>query len=420
MANALNSKTDSREPEKDEAERAPLLWEPREGLPEITSDADALTDVIAALRSGAGPVAIDAERASGYRYGQRAYLVQVRREGAGTALIDPVPCSDLSELSSALSGTEMVLHAAHQDLPCLTEINLRPSRLFDTELAGRLLGYQKVGLGAMVERLLGLRLAKEHSAVDWSQRPLPKDWLRYAALDVEILVELRDVLAQELTAAGKLEWALEEFASVLAAPPKEPRPDPWRRTSGIHRVRNQRALAVVRELWCERDRIAREKDFSPGRVLPDAAIVEAASRMPRTVSELLEIRQFGIKLARRHVNTWIKAINRARDMGQPDLPRPSPPGNGPPPVNRWADRAPDAARRLESARSTVTGIAEKVVMPSENLLLPDTVRRLSWAPPTPVVPETVSEFLRSRGARNWQIDLTAEPLTTALRESEKR
>ena len=204
MANALNSKTDPREPEKDEAERAPLLWEPREGLPEITSDADALTDVIAALRSGAGPVAIDAERASGYRYGQRAYLVQVRREGAGTALIDPVPCSDLSELSSALSGTEMVLHAAHQDLPCLTEINLRPSRLFDTELAGRLLGYQKVGLGAMVERLLGLRLAKEHSAVDWSQRPLPKDWLRYAALDVEILVELRDVLAEELTAAGGL------------------------------------------------------------------------------------------------------------------------------------------------------------------------------------------------------------------------
>ena len=142
--------------------------------------------------------------------------------------------------------------------------------------------------------------------------------------------------------------------------------------------------------------------------------------MPRTVSELIEIRQFGIKLARRHVNTWIKAINRARDMGQPDLPRPSPPGNGPPPVNRWADRAPDAARRLESARSTVTGIAEKVVMPSENLLLPDTVRRLSWAPPTPVAPETVSEFLRSRGARNWQIALTAEPLTTALRESEKR
>ena len=108
MANALNSKTDPREPEKDGAERAPLLWEPREGLPEITSDADALTDVIAALRSGAGPVAIDAERASGYRYGQRAYLVQVRREGAGTALIDPVPCSDLSEQIGRASCRERV------------------------------------------------------------------------------------------------------------------------------------------------------------------------------------------------------------------------------------------------------------------------------------------------------------------------
>lgn len=420
MANALNSKTDPREPEKDEAERAPLLREPREGLPEVTSDAEALSGVVAALRSGTGPVAIDAERASGYRYGQRAYLVQVRREEAGTALIDPVSCPDLSELSTALGGTEMVLHAAHQDLPCLAEINLRPAQLFDTELAGRLLGYQRVGLGAMVERLLNLRLAKEHSAVDWSQRPLPEDWLRYAALDVEILIELRDALEEELTAAGKLEWALEEFASVLAAPPKEPRPDPWRRTSGIHRVRNQRALAVVRELWYERDRIARERDFSPGRVLPDAAIVEAASRMPRTTSELTEIRQFGIKLARRYVTTWIKAINRARDMGQPDLPRPNPPGDGPPPVNRWADRAPEAARRLEAARSTITELSEKVVMPSENLLLPDTVRRLSWAPPATVDTETVGEFLRSRGARNWQIELTAGPLTTALRRAEKK
>src|SRR5699024_8762752 len=174
----------------DLAVSAPRRWCPRAGLRELAPAAGARTGVIGALRSGAGPVAIDAEPASGYRYGERAYLVQVRREGAGTALIDPVPCSDLSELSVALSDTEMVLHAAHQDLPCLTEINLRPSRLFDTELAGRLLGYQKVGLGAMVERLLGLRLAKEHSAVDWSQRPLPKDWLRYAALDVEILVEL--------------------------------------------------------------------------------------------------------------------------------------------------------------------------------------------------------------------------------------
>lgn len=419
MANALNPKTESREPEKDDEETAPLLREPREGLPEVTADPDALSDVVSALSSGSGPVAVDAERASGYRYGQRAYLVQLRREGAGSALIDPIACPDLSELNSALQGTEMVLHAAHQDLPCLTEVHLRPERLFDTELAGRLLGYHRVGLGSMVERLLNVRLAKEHSAVDWSQRPLPEDWLRYAALDVEILVDLRDHLEAELEESGKLPWALEEFASVLNAPPKEPRRDPWRRTSGIHRVRNQRALAAVRELWYDRDRIAQERDISPGRVLPDAAIVEAASTMPRTSAELTSIRQFGIKLARRYVPTWISAVNRARDMEQSELPRPNAPGDGPPPVNRWADRSPEAARRLESARATVSQLAEDVVMPAENLLLPDTVRRLAWTPPEEVEPGSVGEFLRSRGAREWQIGLTAQPLATALVHAQK-
>nr|WP_184290252.1 ribonuclease D [Nocardiopsis algeriensis] len=410
----MNSKTESRGPD-DDAERAPLLKEPSEGLPEVTSDAAALAGVTAAFAAGTGPVAVDAERASGYRYGQRAYLVQLRREGAGSALVDPVACPDLSGLSSALSGTEMVLHAAHQDLPCLTELHLRPDRLFDTELAGRLLGYQRVGLGFMVERMLHVRLAKEHSAVDWSQRPLPEEWLRYAALDVEILIDLRDALEAELEESGKLEWAREEFDSILAAPPKEPRPDPWRRTSGIHRVRNQRSLAAVRELWYERDRIAQEKDVSPGRVLPDAAIVEAATAMPRTAAELSRIRQFGIKLARRYPATWLKAVNRAREMPPEELPRPNAPGDGPPPVNRWADRAPDAACRLEAVRTAVTGIAEDVVMPTENLLLPDTVRRLAWAPPATVDPDSVGEFLRERGAREWQIGLTALPLATALR-----
>ncbi|MFL1379238.1 HRDC domain-containing protein [Nocardiopsis protaetiae] len=415
----MNSKTEPREPGDDDAEKAPLLREPREGLPEVTSDADALAGVVAAVAAGSGPIAVDAERASGYRYGQRAYLVQLRREGSGSALIDPIACPDLSGLDEVVGGAEVVLHAAHQDLPCLSEVNLRPRRLFDTELAGRLLGYQRVGLGFMVERMLHVRLAKEHSAVDWSQRPLPEDWLRYAALDVEILIELRDALETELEEAGKLGWAQEEFASVLAAPPKEPRADPWRRTSGIHRVRNQRSLAAVRELWYERDRIAQERDISPGRVLPDAAIVEAAATMPKNTTELNRIRQFGIKLARRYPGTWMKAIDRAREMAQADLPRPNAPGDGPPPVNRWADRAPEAARRLEAARATVTGIAEDIMMPTENLLLPDTVRRLAWAPPAAVDPDAVGAFLRERGAREWQIGLTSEPLATALKTAEE-
>ena len=231
--------------------------------------------------AGTGPVAVDAERASGYRYGQKAYLVQLRRAGAGTVLIDPIACPDLSGLDAALDGVEADLHAASQDLPCLAEVGYRPRLIFDTELAGRLLGYPRVALGTMLEEVLGYRLAKEHSAADWSVRPLSAEMLKYAALDVEVLTDLRDALAEQLDAQGKTEWARQEFAAIASAPPPQPRPDPWRRTSGIHRVRSRRGLAVVRELFQARDAIAHEADLSPRRVLADQAIIEAA-RMEAT------------------------------------------------------------------------------------------------------------------------------------------
>jgi ribonuclease D len=393
-----------------------LLTEPRDGLPEIVADPRALRHTVAALAAGEGPVAVDAERASGYRYTQRAYLVQLRRHGAGVALIDPVACPDLSAVDAALDGAETVLHAAQQDLPCLQELGFRPRRLFDTELAGRLLGYPRVALGVLVERLLGVRLAKEHSAADWSVRPLPEDWLRYAALDVELLIELRDALAGELEQAHKLAWAHEEFEAVLAAKPKAPRPDPWRRTSGIHRVRSQRGLAAVRELWSTRDRIARELDLAPGRVLHDKAIVEAALAMPRSQRSLHALPSFHHRRSRDHSAEWAAAVERARTCGEDELPRSATPGDGPPPSNRWAERAPEAARRLEAARAVVQRIAEEVSMPAENLLHPDTVRRVSWEGPEAQGAEAFAERLRSEGAREWQITLTSADLARAFAE----
>jgi hypothetical protein len=259
--------TQEQEAGQQHPEAVPLL-EPRDGLPPLVTTASALAEAVAALGAGEGPVAVDAERASGYRYGQRAFLVQLRRRGAGTVLIDPIACPDLSALDAALAGTEAVLHAASQDLPCLAELGYRPRQLFDTELAGRLLGYPRVGLGMLVETVLGFTLEKGHAAADWSTRPLPTEWLRYAALDVEVLVELRDALAAELAEQGKTEWARQEFAAVLAAEPPPPRPDPWRRTSGIHRVHTRRGMAVVRELWLERDKIARRRDLSPAGCCP--------------------------------------------------------------------------------------------------------------------------------------------------------
>ncbi|MBB3085450.1 ribonuclease D [Geodermatophilus sabuli] len=371
-------------------------------------------DYADALRAGTGPVAVDAERASGYRYGQRAYLVQLRRAGAGTGLVDPVPLPDLSVVQEAIADAEWVLHAANQDLPCLAEIGLVPRRVFDTELAARLAGLPRVGLGAVVESLLGFSLQKGHSAADWSTRPLPEEWLVYAALDVEVLVDLRDALARILEEQGKTEWARQEFEAILAAGPPAPKADPWRRTSGVHGLRNRRQLGMLRSLWQARDDLARRRDVAPGRVLPDAAMVSAVQADPRSEAALLELPVFRGRANRKLVGTWFGALVRGRELPDAELPLHSKPGDGPPPVSRWADRDPAAATRLQVARAGLSELSEKHSVPVENLLSPDLVRRLTWTPPELRDAESVAAVLRAGGAREWQVELTRDLLTDAV------
>jgi ribonuclease D len=390
------------------------LVDPRDGVPTPLVDQADLAAAIAALRGGTGPVAVDAERASGYRYGQRAYLVQLRRAGVGTLLIDPVALPDLSGLGAAMEDLEWVLHAATQDLPCLAERGMRPQRLFDTELAGRLLGYARVGLGSIIEETLGFTLEKGHSAADWSTRPLPEPWLRYAALDVELLIELRDHLARELDEQGKTTWAEEEFAAIVAAPPAPARVEPWRRTSGLHRVRKRRQLAVVRALWEARDAMARRRDTAPGRVLPDTAIVEAALAAPASEAELLAVPMFNGRSQRRHVSTWFAAVGSGLRLPEDELPDLKAAHEGPPPARSWAERDPAAAVRLAAARAAVTGLSEEHHLPAENLLAPDAVRRLAWSPPDPLDAQSVAAALRRYGAREWQIAATAGPLAASM------
>ncbi|WP_300008085.1 ribonuclease D [Pseudonocardia sp.] len=381
-------------------------------MPDVVSDGGTLRAVAEQFAAGTGPVAVDAERASGFKYSQRAYLVQLRREGAGTALVDPIPLgSDLSDLAPALTGPEWVLHAASQDLACLAEVGLTPTRLFDTELAGRLAGLPRVGLGPMVEQLLGLTLEKGHGAADWSRRPLPQDWLVYAALDVEVLVALRDHLAALLAEQGKLEWAHQEFEAVRTAGPPAPRAEPWRRTSGIHKLRKPRQLAAVRALWEARDRLAAERDIAPGRVLPDAAVVDAATRAPESAAALAAMPVFRGRSQRRLTSYWWAALSSAARLDATDLPSAATPSDGPPPVSRWADRDPDAAARLTAARAAVAGIGTQWQIPVENLLQPDLLRRLCWTPPED---GDITGFLRAGGARQWQAELLAPALEQAL------
>jgi ribonuclease D len=395
-----------------------LLTEPAEGTPDVVETHRALREAADALVAGQGPVAVDTERASGYRYSQRAYLVQVRRQGAGTFLIDPVALDDeIDPLIEALEDTEWVLHAASQDLPCLAELGLRPARLFDTELAGRLAGFERVALGTLVELLLGYHLEKGHGAADWSRRPLPQDWLDYAALDVELLVPLRDALEEELAEQGKLDWALEEFEALRTAPPAPPRAEPWRRTSGIHRVRSPRGLAAVRAVWEARDTLARQRDIAPGRVLPDSSIVQAAVAAPATEEELVALPVFRGRAQRRIADVWLRALRTAARLPKSELPDPSPAHEGPPPPNRWGDRDPAAAARLSAVRTALTAIAEAHRLPVENLLQPDLVRRTCWRPPAELSAEAVGKTLRDGGAREWQIELTVDALAQALNDA---
>lgn len=388
----------------------PLLW-PRDGDVRPTVDRDELIDLAARLARSDGPVALDAERASGYRYGSRAYLVQLRRADVGTALLDPIPLGDLAVLDAPLAAAEWVLHAATQDLPCLAEIGIRPRTLFDTELAGRLAGFPRVGLGPLVEHMLGLHLQKGHGAADWSTRPLPDSWLTYAALDVEVLVELRDAMAALLDRQGKLDWARQEFAAIVTAPPATARVDPWRRTSGIHQVHDRRTLAAIRELWTARDDIARRRDLAPHRVLPDPSIVEAAKALPASVTELTRLPVFSGRMQRRQADVWFAAVNRARALPAADLPPVHLPIDGPPAPARWAAKDPAAARRLAAARSGMADLSERLAIPLENLLSPDLLRRLMWSPPDPA---DLPAGLRAGGARPWQVELTAGVLQTAL------
>jgi len=400
---------------------APLL-ELRDGLPDVVDTDAGLLEACRALAAATGPVAIDAERASGYRYSNRAYLIQLRREGAGTWLVDPIGMSTLAPLQEALEGTEWILHAATQDLPCLREVGLTPTSLFDTELAGRLLGYPRVGLATLVETVLGQRMRKEHSAADWSTRPLPMPWLEYAALDVEVLVELRDHMATELERAGKAEWARQEFDHLLGFEPAV-RVDAWRRTSGVHRLRGRRALGAARALWEARDAIAAERDVTPGRILPDSAIVVAATVMPTDRRALLATQGFHGRGASRYAATWVEALRRVREMEEDELPTRAPRGDGPPHPRTWSDREPVADRRFKAAREAMLNLAEVHHLPVENLLTPDYLRRLMWAPPATREPAELAVAVRAQlasyGARPWQAELVTGALVGAILGAER-
>jgi ribonuclease D len=411
----------------EENSAVPLL-QPAQGTPPVIDTEFKFQDALTQLSQGNGPFAVDAERASGFRYSARAYLIQVKRSNGGLHLIDPIPFGPghelFAQLNSLMNTDEVILHASTQDLPCLRELGINPLSLFDTELAGRIAGLPRVGLGPLLENLMGVTLAKEHSAADWSARPLPKDWLTYAALDVELLVELRDRMYELLDQSKKLGWALEEFAAILKAPPAPPRVDPWRRTSGMHKIKRRDQLAIIKELWIARDKIASEQDIAPGKLLNDTAIVELAIAAAITKKEFEKaLRPLGLR-ARwlENLPLWLSSISAALSMPEDQWPAMRTNADTLPPIKLWRDKFPEKYAPLSHARAAIEIISEENQIPVENLITPEHVRRVCWKPPVgatqtlslPLVEQALSEL----GARQWQIALVAPALAAALLEKE--
>lgn len=401
----------------------PLLA-PLGGVPELIETPEALAEMISSLANGTGPIAIDAERASGYKYSARAYLIQIKRNGGGLHLIDPIAVGQThywSELNAAFADQEWIIHASTQDLACLREVGIDPQIMFDTELAGRIAGCERVGLGPLTEQLLGVTLAKEHSAVDWSIRPLRPEWLNYAALDVELLIELRNEIEKLLIDAGKLDWAKEDFAAILQAPAPQPRRDPWRRASGIHKVRDLNALAIIRSLWLARNEFGKEIDLAPGRVFNDETLLLIATKPPKGFGDFKKALLRRTRLTDMPFEDWFKLFEEAQNLEGDDLPKLRLPSEGLPPAKMWQSRNPIGYARLTHAKAAIAECAIANGMPAENLISPEAVRRSCW--PTP--PESdadrrkfVAHELTEFGARPWQIELVLAPIMAILSERE--
>ena len=383
----------------------------------LLQNPDELIEAMSGLAMLNGPIAVDAERASGFRYSQRAYLVQLHRKGGDILLIDPITALTTPEstqaLHNAVNGQDWILHASTQDVQCLRELGMTAGSVFDTELGSRILGLPKVGLGAVVEHFLGQKLAKEHSAVDWSTRPLATEWLDYAALDVQVLPELRDALESALRSEGKLDWALQEFASLPSFQPREKTKDRWRSISGAHELRDPRQLAIVRELYEARDALARKMDIAPGRLIPDSSIVAAASKPAKSRSELLGNRSFSGRASRTYIDLWWDALSRGANTL--DLPPLRLPATGIPNHRIWAQKYPEADTRLKAARRVVTALSEQISVPIENILQPDLLRTICFETNL-IDAREIAERLGELGAREWQIQQTVGLISSAFTE----
>lgn len=394
----------------------PLLV-PVGGLPPVAHTPDDFAEAARRLARGRGPFAIDTERASDYRCDDRAFLVQIKRRDAGTFLLAPEGHrEELSRhLSPVLTGQEWVLHAAASDLPSLQLLGLRPGRIFDTEIGGRLLGLPKVNLAALTEDVLDLGLEKNHGNEDWSTWPLPAPWLTYAALDVEVLLELAEALTELLDSSGKLHW-LEQECAHIQQNVHIPRPH-WRDLKGIGKLRSPRQLAIARSLWTFRYERAQDIDRAPHRILPNKALIELARTAPTSGRDIRAV------LGRRPTTALVRSLHKVilATLAAPPATWPEPMtkdyNHTPAPRSSWSTNFPEAQGALDAVREGLAEMSLLTGTPQENILQPAMLREIIWAC---VVSRKLRfsadlpAFMDELGVRPWQQELSFPLLADTL------
>ncbi len=366
---------------------------------------EALADAVAALRREP-LVGADTEAASFHRYRDRIFLVQLSSR-TRTAIVDPLALPDLSPVGELLADpkVEKIFHDADYDLRIFDrDYGFRATQVFDTRIAAQFTGEPAIGLAALLEKYVGVKLAKEHQKADWSRRPLSQAMLAYAAADTQHLPALRDALRVRLVALDRLAWAEEEFGRLgaLRWTGTTDGADAFLRVKGARALR-PRALAALRELYRWRDTLAAEQDKATFRIVGNDALLAVAKALPRAPADLARIPELPATLAQRHGPALLARVAAAVALPEADLPR----------IERTARPPKDPSldervERLKGARNRVAaelGLDPGVLCGRATL---EAVARAVTAPNDRAGLAQVGEL------RRWQIQMLGDALLAAL------
>jgi len=369
---------------------------------------DALSAIVPRL-SGAPLLAADTEAAGYHRYRDRVCLLQLSTR-SDNFVIDTLAVSSLAPIAPLFADDrpEIIFHDADYDLRLLNrDFGIEVHGLFDTKIAAQFLGESAIGLGALAEKYLGIRMEKKHQRADWAQRPLPEDMLAYAAEDTAHLPPLRDVLRRALAERGRLTWAEEEFRLMENA-----RWQPAEAESAFMKVKRARELeprqlAALREIYEWRERTADARDVAAFRILSNEAMLEVARALPQRVADLTAIRGLPPSIVERRGQELIQAVQRALDLPADELPRfPRPPRRPPP--------DPDFETRMDRLRAARDRIADELGL-DRGFLMP----RAQLEEIAKHRPRTLADLAELPDIRKWQVDVLGTKLIEALEKAKQ-